>query len=114
MVRLTMERIGDGALGSTTPAASVICERGPLRLEAWPLDRRWTSGGWTVTIYARAYGGDCRYTYAWERQLVAGPTGGATTFEVKTRRGAMVGEISVTFAGQSAKIGLYVPPPGRH
>jgi hypothetical protein len=112
-VRLSRQRIDGGAGGPMPLATPVACEGGPLRLEAWPLDRTWTSGGWTVTIHARAYGGDCRYTYAWERQVVAGPTSGATTFEVKTRRGAMVGEVSVTSAGQSAKVGLYVRPPGR-
>jgi len=111
--QLTWKQVGDGAPATTTPPSPAICTGGPLRLEAWPLDRTWTSGGWTVTIYARAYGGDCRYTYVWERQVVAGPTSGATTFEVKTRHGAMVGEVSVTSAGQSAEVGLYVPPPDR-
>ena len=113
MVRLTWQRIGDGAVTPATPLTPAVCAEGPLRLEAWPLDSVWTSGGWKVTIYARAYGGDCRYTYAWEHQPLGSPTSGPVTFDVKTRTGAMVGEVSVTSAGQSAKRGLYVRPPAR-
>jgi hypothetical protein len=113
MVRLSWQRIGDGTPVPSPPAAPGACEGGPLQLDAWPLDRAWTSDGWKVTIYAEARGGDCRYTYAWERQVIAGPTSGSTTFEVTTRTGAMVGEVSVTSDGQSVKRGLYVRPPER-
>lgn len=113
MMRLKWERIGDATSAPATPVAPVTCEGGPLRLEAWPVDKSWESGGWRTTIYARAYGGDCRYTYTWEGRPVGGPTSGPVTFEVKTRTGAMVGTASVTSAGQSAKVGVYVRPPSR-
>ena len=113
MVRLQWQRIGDAWTVPSQPVTAAACEGGPLRLEAWPLDRSWIPGGWRVTIYAKARGGDCRYVYAWERKELDGPTSGSTTFEVETRQGAMVGEVSVTSAGQSAKVGLYVRPPER-
>jgi hypothetical protein len=117
-VRLTwgQEGIGPSAVG--VPVAFLAppterCPHEPLRLEAWPVDKERTPSGWKVTIYARAYGGDCRYTYAWERQAIAGPTAGEVTFDVETRAGAMVGEVSATSAGQTVKRGLYVRPPER-
>ena len=112
MVRLSWQRVGGAAMGPATPVAPVGCQGGPLRLDAWPLDSARTATGWKVTIYARAFGGNCQYTYAWERQVVAGPTSGATTFEVHTRGGgAMVGEVSVTSAGQAVNKGLFVRAP---
>ncbi len=114
MLRLRWERIGAAVLTPATPVAPVGCEGGPLRLEAWPVDRTWTTDGWKVTIYAQARGGDCRYTYAWEREPIGAVTSGPVTFDVNTRTGAMVGEVSVMSAGQSAKRGLYVRPPSRN
>jgi hypothetical protein len=84
-----------------------------LRLEAWPVGTECTGGGWTAKIYVQGYGGDCKYTYAWERQTQGGPTPNSMTFEIKSAsRGiAIVGEASVTSAGQTAVVGLHVSPP---
>jgi hypothetical protein len=115
MVRLDWQLIDAVA---PTPVISPVlggCAGGPLRLEAWPADSECVAGGWRAIIYARGYGGDCRYTYAWERQVKAGPTSNAVTFELTNRnRGAMVGEVSVTSAGQTARVGLYIRPPDCH
>jgi hypothetical protein len=93
----------------TTPS---YCEGGPLRLEAWPTETRCVSGGWAAKVFANGRGGDCRYTYYWERQTMAGPTGGAATFELWSPVfGAMVGEVKVSSGGQSATVDLYIRPP---
>ena len=42
---------------------------------------------------------------------MSGPTSAATTFDVHTRGHALVGEVSVSSAGQAAKVGLLVSPP---
>jgi hypothetical protein len=90
------------------------CLGGPVRLDAWPVSTACRSGaGWTATIFMQGHGGDCLYTYAWEGQPKAGPTSGSTTFEVKSasRGSAIVGTSSVTSAGQTVRMGLYIQPP---
>jgi hypothetical protein len=112
MVQLDWQRVDAGVSAPLVPAAPSGCAGGPLRLEAWPVDRVKAPGGWKATVFAKGYGGDCRYTYAWEGQVKAGPTPNATTFELMHRNGgAIVGEVSVTSAGQRAKVGLYIRPP---
>jgi hypothetical protein len=114
MVRLDWQRTDAGVSAPAAPPATVGCAGGPLRLEAWPVDRERVPGGWKATILARGYGGDCRYTYAWEGQVKAGPTPSAITFDLLHRDGgAIVGEVSVTSAGQTAHVGLYVRPPDK-
>jgi hypothetical protein len=91
---------------------SPVCMGGPLRLEAWPTTTRCVGGGWAATIYVNGIGGDCLYTYAWEREVRAGPTYGSATFELWSPViGAMVGEASATSAGQTVKVGLYIRAP---
>jgi hypothetical protein len=112
MARLTWQRIGPGAVTATptlpTPAA---CAGGPLTLQAWPVGTRCVGGGWEATIYVEARGGDCRYTYAWERNVKA-TAAGSTTFTLWSPTfTAMVGEVGVTSGGQSARLGLYIRPP---
>jgi hypothetical protein len=116
MMRLNVQRLGDGAAAPpspapATPAPPSVCEGGPLRLDAWPIDRVCTASGWKATIYVRGHGGDCMYTYAWEREVKGGPTSGPMTFELRTTGGPMVGEASVTSAGQTAKVGLFIHRP---
>ena len=112
-----MARVGWQQVGSTTAQPQptllpALCAGGPIQLKAWPVDTWCAAGGWTATVYVQASGGDCRYTYAWERQVKSGPTGGQTTFDLhSTVFGAMVGEASVTSGGQVAKVGLYIRPP---
>jgi len=88
------------------------CVGGPLKLDVWPV-RKTCGGGWTATIFVQGHGGDCMYTYAWERQVKGGPTPNSMTFELKSAsRGiAIVGEASVTSAGQTVVVGLHVSPP---
>jgi hypothetical protein len=111
MMRLNVQRLGDGAAAPPAPVPPTVCEGGPLRLDAWYTDRACTATGWKATIYVRGYGGDCVYTYAWEREVKGGPTSGPMTFELRTNGKAMVGEASVTSAGQTAKVGLFIPRP---
>jgi hypothetical protein len=110
MVQLEWQPIGAGAVPVVALAPSA-CAGGPLRLEAWPVDTVCTGSGFRATIYVRGYGGDCSYTYAWEGQTKGGPTPNAMTFELKSNHGAMVGVASVTSAGQTARVGLYIPRP---
>jgi hypothetical protein len=113
-VRLDWERLDAGVGEAAVSAPTGGCTAGPLTLEAWALDRAWVPGGWMATIYARASGGDCQYSYGWERQVERGPTADAVTFEVTNpQRGAMVGEVFVTSAGKTAKVGLYIRAPER-
>ena len=116
MARVSWQRVGAAPPQPTpvpTPTpAPTPCSGGPLRLEAWPVATSCKEAGWTATVYVRAYGGDCRYTYGWERQVKGGPTPGSMTFDLySTVFGAMVGEASVSSAGQVAKAGLYIRPP---
>jgi hypothetical protein len=111
MVRLEWQRIGPAPSAPITPAPPTVCTGGPLRLEAWPVDQVCTTGGWKATVYARAYGGDCLYTYAWEGQTKGGPTSGPVTFELRSAHGAMVGTVSAASAGQVARVGLYIRRP---
>jgi len=113
-VSLDWERTDAGVAEPAVSAPPAGCTAGPLRLEAWALDRAWVPGGWMAKMYARAYGGDCQYSYGWERQVERGPTADAVTFEVTNpQRGAMVGEVFVTSAGETATVGLYIRPPER-
>lgn len=103
-VKVWWNRVG----GSS--AVSGACEGGPLRLDAWPVSQVCRAGGWTATIFVQGHGGDCLYTYAWEREVKGGPTPGSMTFDVSsTGLGAIVGEASVTSAGQTAEVGLHIP-----
>jgi hypothetical protein len=110
MARLQCERTGEGVF-VPIPALSYGCVGGPLRIEAWPAETVCTSGGWKATVYVKAYGGDCRYTYAWDGQVKGGPTSGPLTFELRSSHGAMVGTASVSSAGQTAKVGLFIRRP---
>jgi len=99
--------------GTLTPTPAPVCEDGPLRLDAWPAGTVCTSGGWIARIFVKGYGGDCMYTYTWERVIQGGPTNGSVTFEIRIAGydQAIVGEASVTSAGEMAVVGLYIPPP---
>jgi hypothetical protein len=118
MARVIWQRVGAAPVPFSVPSRSslqqAVCADGPLRLDAWPVSRVCTSGGgWAATIFVAGHGGDCQYTYAWERQVQGGPTSNSMTFELKSldRKTAMVGEASVSSAGQTAVVGLYVRPP---
>jgi hypothetical protein len=110
-VRLEWQRIGAAATTPAVPPLPSVCAGGPLRLEAWPADTVCTAGGWKAIIYAKASGGDCQYTYAWEGQTKGGPTSGPITYELRSAGGAMVGTASVSSAGQTARVGLYIRRP---
>jgi hypothetical protein len=115
MVQLDWDLVSAGVSAATVPSPPSGCAGGPLQLEAWPANRTCIPGGWQATIYAKASGGDCRYTYAWERQVKGGPTSSAVTFDLTNQiRSPMVGEVSVTSAGQTDKVGLFIRPPDCH
>ncbi len=95
------------------PVPPTVCVGGPLQLDAWPVAKTCDGGSWQATIFVEGHGGDCRYTYNWERQVQGGPTSGSMTFEVKSAsRGiAIVGEVSVISGGQTVVVGLHISPP---
>ena len=72
-----------------------------------------TAGGWAAKIYVQGRGGDGQYTYAWEGQVKGGPMPGSLTFEIQSAgwTTAIVGEVSVTSAGQTDKVKLFVRHP---
>ncbi len=102
---------------TSTPASTPTptCEDmgDPLQLDAWVVGKRCLSGGWIATMFVQGHGGDCAYTYAWEREVRGGPMAGSMTFEV-TAAGfgqPIVGEASVTSAGETVTAGVLVSPP---
>jgi len=92
------------------PAAG-DCEGGPLRLDAWPVDRNRTGGTWTATIFAEGHGGDCAYTYAWNGTVEA-ESSASVTFDVSTTTDQpIIGTVSVTSAGETVERELYIRVP---
>jgi hypothetical protein len=107
-------------IGPATPSTPsrpvsqpVACAGGPLQLDAWPVDKVCTGSTWKAMVFVEGRGGDCRYTYAWERQVQSDPMPGSMMFEVKSasRGSAIVGEASVTSGGQTVVVGLHIPAP---
>jgi hypothetical protein len=86
------------------------CAGGPLTAEAWHIDRYCVPGAWTAVVYVGGYGGNCVYTYAWEGEIVGGPMTGGLTFEL-TSIGTIVGTASVTSAGETVGVEVYIQPP---
>ncbi len=109
-IRLEWKQVGATA---AAPAPSVSKASGPLRLDAWPVGSYCTGGGWVAKVFVEGFGGDGIYTYSWERHVQGGPTPNSMVFEVKSAsRGiAIVGEVSVSSAGQTVKVGRHIPPP---
>jgi hypothetical protein len=116
-VRLWWRQVGAAPRPVVTPSPIPqpgTCKGGPLRLDVWPVNKVCTpGGGWTATIFIQGHGGDCEYTYAWERGTLGWPTSSSMTFEVKSAnsRTAIVGEAAVTSAGQIVVVGLHIPHP---
>lgn len=93
-----------------------LCSAGPLRVDAWPLDRVNTlDNGWKVLIFAEGHGGDCTYTYAWndESDVRADNVLGSVVFEVTSpSRGAVIlGTVVVTSGDETQRVGVYIQPP---
>lgn len=97
-----------------TITQAVECAGGPLQLNAWHLNKEWTSDGWMATIFLQGHGGDCMYTYTWEGEVKGGPTPGPITFEIyRTDPQALImGTASVTSAGEVVEVGLFLKPTG--
>jgi hypothetical protein len=114
-MRLSVKQVGGVTPPNVLPPVSppVACEGGPLRLDAWPVAQTCTVGGWVATIFVQGHGGDCRYTYSWENQVKGGPASNAMTFQVSSAgwNTAIVGGASVSSAGQTTEVELYVPHP---
>jgi hypothetical protein len=117
LARLSWKQVGKVASLPVSPPVttvpSVSYAGGPLRLDAWPVGQYCTAGGWAAKIYVQGRGGNGQYTYVWEGQVKGGPTPGSLTFEVQSAgwKTAVVGEVSVTSAGQTAEVELFVPHP---
>jgi serine/threonine-protein kinase len=111
----TLPRVTPRPTLTSTPDVSppAECEGGPLLLDAWPVGTACTSGGWEASIFVEGRGGDCRYTYAWEGEIQAGPMSGSTTFTVSSadRYAPIIGKASVTSAGRTVTRELFVSPP---
>jgi hypothetical protein len=99
---------------TVAPTPSIECTGGPLWLDAWDLEKELTiGGGWTATIYLAGHGGDCVYTYTWESEVRGGPTADPITFDIhhSERFGNVIGTASVTSAGETVEVGLFIRPP---
>jgi hypothetical protein len=116
-VRLSWRQVGTigpaPVLQPVTPVPATSKAGGPLRLDAWPVGTYCTGGGWVARMYVEGFGGDGLYTYAWEGQVQGGPMPGSLVFEVRSasRGVAIVGQVTVTSAGQTVKVGRHVPAP---
>ena len=105
------------AVGPTpdNSATSLACSPAPLRVDAYPLERINTPEGWLVRIYARAYHGNCSYTYAWnsESNVQGAGYAGPIVFEVTSPRrdSVLVGTVVVISGEETERVGLYIHPP---
>jgi hypothetical protein len=117
LVRLSWKQVGKATPATApdpvtaVPAASNV--GGPLQLDAWPVSKACTGSGWVATIYVQGHGGDGRYTYAWGGQIQGEPTSNSMTFDIESAGWgtAIVGEATVTSAGQTVVVGLHIPHP---
>ncbi len=114
--RPTLTSTPSAPVPTSTPAAPVpACDDmgAPLRLDAWDVGKWCMAGGWGATVYVAGHGGDCMYTYSWEHEVRGGPMSGSMTFDVTASgfSSAIVGEASVTSAGQTATVGVFISPP---
>jgi hypothetical protein len=99
---------------TVAPTQPVECAGGPLWLDAWDLEKTLSSdGGWTATIFLAGHGGNCVYTYTWESEIKGGPTADPITFEIhhSDRFGTVIGTASVTSAGETVEVGLFIRAP---
>lgn len=96
-----------------TLTLSAECESGPLRVRAWDLRKVRTPNDWTVTIFIEGQGGNCVYTYVWEGEVKGELMSGPLTFDVKStdRHAIIIGTASVTSAGETIEVGLFLKPP---
>jgi serine/threonine protein kinase len=101
------------AAPSPSPSTARPCAGGPLRLNAWYVNRTCTAGGWVATIFVEGLGGACLYTYEWEGEVKGGPMSISMTFDVASAGfgGAIVGTASVTSAGATVSADVFVPAP---
>ncbi len=97
-----------------TTTQTVECAGGPLQLNAWHLNKEWTSDAWMATIFVQAHGGDCMYTYAWQGEVKGGPMSGSMTFDLYAadHEAYIMGTASVTSAGETVEVGLLLKPTG--
>ncbi len=106
----------DGMLAGVQPVAPAACGGGPLKVDAWPLERWNTEDGWRGRVYVEGRGGNCSYTYAWnDASDVKGEAlPGSLAFEVHSpRRGDVIlGTVVVASGEETVRVGLYILPPG--
>jgi hypothetical protein len=106
------------ATTTPTPTPTVACTGESLWAEAWPLEKYYTpDNGWGVVIYARGYGGNCVYTYAWneEPNVVGGPVVlDGITFKLSRpdRASNIVGTMVVMSGDETFRVGVFIKPPG--
>ncbi|MCP4539955.1 MAG: lytic transglycosylase domain-containing protein [Chloroflexi bacterium] len=99
----------------TLPTTQTVeCAGGPLQLNAWHLNKEWTSDAWMATIFVQGHGGDCTYTYTWEGEIKGGPMSGPITFDLYAPNfeAYIMGTASVTSAGETVEVGLLLKPTG--
>jgi outer membrane protein assembly factor BamD (BamD/ComL family) len=83
-----------------------------LEMDLWDLSGRCSGGKWYKSVYVQGHGGNGVYTYYWNGEKVAGPTGESYTFEVQSIGGAMIGTGKVASGdGQVVERKLYIRAP---
>jgi hypothetical protein len=91
------------------------CGNEPLSLDTFPLARIPTPEGWKAQIYARASGGNCTYTYAWNdlSNIYGENMQDLILFEVhSTRRdSSLLGTVVVKSGEEIVRVRLYIRPP---
>ena len=86
-------------------------------LDGWWCEGYTPDNGWGVVIYARGYGGNCVYTYAWneEPNVVGGPVVlDGITFRLSRpdRASNIVGTMVVMSGDETFRVGVFIKPPG--
>jgi tRNA A-37 threonylcarbamoyl transferase component Bud32/tetratricopeptide (TPR) repeat protein len=83
-----------------------------LQMDLWDISGRCSGGVWYKSVYIQGHGGNGVYTYYWNGERVAGPTGESYAFEVHSTGGAMIGTGKVVSGdGQVVERKLYIRPP---
>ncbi len=94
---------------------AIPCDYAPLRGEAWALHKENTVYGWKADVYAKGYGGNCQYTYAWNHvdEIKGGPMQDGIIFEVQSTRrdSVIVGTVIIQSGDEVVEVGVYVTPP---
>jgi len=97
---------------ATPPSGSSVVT--PLQIDLWTLPDtvQCRDGRWSQRVFIQGQGGNGRYRYYWQDQLLTGPTAGSYSFTVNSNGGVAIGVGRVVSGdGQVAERELFIPIP---